>query len=73
MATCRYPGCGDEDDSSTLPPGWSLVLVERRHETEADGALYAIERRRWLMCPRHAPLVDALCADRYRAWSQRNA
>jgi hypothetical protein len=58
MATCRFPGCDTQDPSSVFPPRWILVVAEFRgpRTTMVD-----IKRRRWLLCPTHAPLVMDLC------------
>ena len=65
MATCRYPGCEEANASSALPPGWVLVQVDRRlpdRAVSAGAAGLAMDRRRWLLCPAHGALMDALGA-----------
>jgi len=58
MATCRFPGCDVQDHSSVFPPGWILVVTEARGPRVS---LMDITRRKWLLCPAHAPLVEELC------------
>lgn len=63
MATCRFPGCGYFDPASALPRGWALVSIERRGGDPAtlfDPATLSIDRSRFVLCPVHAPLVEAL-------------
>jgi hypothetical protein len=59
MATCRFPDCDMQDLSSVFPPGWILVVTETRG---LRTSLMDIRRRKWLLCPIHAPLVTSLCA-----------
>jgi hypothetical protein len=58
MATCRFPGCDTQDPSSVFPPRWILVVAEIRGPRTA---FVDIKRRKWLLCPTHAPLVLDLC------------
>ena len=58
MATCGFQDCNEQDLSSTLPPGWSLVLIETR---TSESSVLEILRRRLLLCPAHTPRVAAIC------------